>query len=144
MWRPRASRQVSQEAPAGRPLAPEALVLRGGTLRVESLHKSVEVSVEKLKRPGLSVFAAEGVSRAELLEMSPQVRHPLLSFSTAERIYNAGFEMEQTFSLPHYTVWLPEDWEASSALRAFTAAFDPPLRRQQVTEPPPGSATGDG
>jgi len=66
---------------------------------VESLHKSVVVSVEKLKRPGLSVFAAEGVSRAELLEMSPQVRHPLLSFSTAERIYNAGFEMEQTFSL---------------------------------------------
>lgn len=48
------------------------------------------------------------------------------------RIYDAGFEIEQTGTSPHHTVWLPPDWQVTEALERLKDAFDPPVQRTDV------------
>jgi hypothetical protein len=110
-------------------LPDDALVIGGGTLRRTDLERSVETSIPKLGRPALSVFSAEVRVPADLIESAgARLRHPQLCLSSAGRLRVAGFELQQTFEPPHYSVWLDEtNWREQ--LRAFGAAFDPPVRR---------------
>lgn len=110
-----------------------ALVVRGGTLRLEDLERAAETAEVRFKRPGLSVFAADLADPLALVEqVGAKLPHPVLSFSTMGRIRDKGLELEQTSTPPHHTVWLPEVQDREYWLRAFRSAFDRPVERSKL------------
>lgn len=112
-------------------LPADALVVRGGTMQMSDLLKSVEVATLKFKRPGISVYAADVVSRRDLL-LQATVPHPQVRFSTMGMIREAGFEVEQTLKPPHHTIWLPENEDSQFWLARLERLFGPPVVRQHA------------
>ena len=108
-------------------LPDDALVLRGGTMRMADLLRTAEHCVVKHGRPGVSVFAADVASLDELLAQCV-VPHGHIRLSTVGRLRALGFTVEQTGPPPHHTVWLPagdrEHW-----LKVLERAFDEPIAR---------------
>lgn len=114
-------------------LPDEALVVRGGTLRLGDLHRAAEVARVKMKRPGLSVFAADvGEPAALVAAVASTLHHTSLSFTTVGRLREKGFELEQTGDPPHHTVWLPESEDQDYWVREFRMSFDRPVRRDAL------------
>lgn len=99
-------------------------------MQMTDMLRGVEVAMSRLKRPGLSVFAADVATPRDLVLQSvlPQAR---VRLSTLGRIRQAGFTVEQTFDPPHHTVWLPdEDW--SFWLARLEQAFDQPVTKADL------------
>lgn len=114
-------------------LPDDAVVVRGGTLRESDLLNSAEKAHLQLKRPGLSVFAADVPGPLALVELlGNRMLHQVVCVTTLGTLRKLGFELEQTFDPPHFTVWLDaEDLMASIGL--FRSAFSDPIRRSQLT-----------
>lgn len=131
-----ASRREATPSPGADRAAPwshpprDALVVRGGVLDEGDLKKAAERCEAVRGHPGISIYA-DRAKRHELLAAS-RLPHAMLSFTTAGRLYDAGFKIEQTQRFPHHTVSLPEDWRETDTLRRFRDAFDPPIRRSSV------------
>lgn len=111
----------------------DALVMRGGTLQRSDLERALILSRHKLKRPGLSVFAADVPTPGDLLDLKPLPNHQL-AFTTVARLEDAGFALEQTGDWPHHTTWLPEDNLSDDGywLQMFCRAFDKPVHRDKL------------
>jgi hypothetical protein len=105
--------------------------MRGGTLKISDLTKAIETCEVVRGRPGISVDAALVTNGAALLSQS-RIHHRLVSFSTAQRIYDAGFDLEQTGTWPHHTLWLPAGWRTGDVLQRLKDAFDAPVDRSDV------------
>lgn len=118
-------------ATSGIQLPDDALVVRGGLLQLEDLENAVEVSLVKMKRPGLSVFAVDIDDPETLLEtVGRRVPHPTVSFTRMGRLRQKGFQVEQTLVPPHHSVWLPEEDDREFWLREFRNSFDLPRSRE--------------
>lgn len=115
-------------------LPSDALVMRGGTLQRTDLERALTQSRHDLKRPGLSVWAADVPTTKDLFNLKP-LPHAQVSFTTVGRLEKAGFELEQTFDPPHYTAWLPPDDAEDDGfwLQMFCRAFDDPVPRETLT-----------
>lgn len=115
-------------------LPADALVMRGGTLQRSDLERALAMARHDLKRPGISVWAADVPSPQALFNLKPQP-HTKVSFTTVGRLSEAGFELEQTFDPPHYTAWLPPDEDAEDDgfwIQMFARAFDDPVPRETL------------
>jgi hypothetical protein len=122
------------KAVIGGPTLPDsAPVVRGGTLRVSDLRKSADKALQTQQRYGLSVYAADVPSHADVLNAAgPRVVHAQVSLTTAGRLRQAGFQdIEQTQEPPHHTVWLADGSDAE--LKRFADAFDVPVPKASVT-----------
>lgn len=108
-------------------LPDDALVIRGGTLLPSDLQRSVLKAIKELRRPALSIFSADVLIPADLVESAgSRLIHTSVCLSTAGRLRKAGFVLEQTFEPPHYSVWLSEtNWH--DQLSTFRSAFDVPV-----------------
>lgn len=112
-------------------LPDDAWVIRGGLNSLVTLTNSVEKSLVEWERPALSIFAGDAPSPLDVIEASG-VPHPQICVSTVGRLRAAGFtEIEQTLDPPHYSIWLPAEWEA--CLDRFREAFDLPRPRSSFT-----------
>ena len=116
-------------------LPDDALVMRGGTLQRSDLEKAVLKAKRVMHRAGLTVYAADVNTPGDLYNLKP-LPHAQLCFTTAGRLREAGFELEQTFETPHYTAWLPPDDEEDEGfwLQMFCRAFDQPVPRADVAK----------
>ena len=85
---------------------------------------SAELTAERSNRPGISVFGGEGLELERVLARH-SIPHPKVRTTTAGRLREADFEIEQTGRPGHFTIWLPD--MTDNALVRLVAAFDPPV-----------------
>jgi hypothetical protein len=114
-----------------RPLSDDAVLIRGGNMRLGALRRSARDDLPCLGRLGLSVFGADGVSPAEILAAIPG-RFPwqVVRLSTAGAVRRGGFEVEPTGQAMHQTIWLPGDDEET--LATLVRLFGPLLSRADL------------
>lgn len=116
----------------GRPdLEPDAIVVRGGVMSVESVRRRVLKDSARLRRRtgiryGLSA-AADSIPLSELVARAP-IPHPELQKTTVRRLREAGFTIEPTFAYPHCTINLGGEL-TDEVVRNLIEAFDPPEER---------------
>jgi hypothetical protein len=87
------------------------------------LRKSAETALEVTGRMGLSVYAGDDVTLEDLVTAA-RMPYGQVRRTTAGRLRERGFRLEQTGRPRHYTVLLPDANETT--LRRFIDAFDIP------------------
>jgi hypothetical protein len=100
-------------------------------MAVEQLRRNAEDTRRKMGRPGISVFAADVGTHAEVIQAAGvRLPHQLLRLSWAGRL-QPTFPLEPTLTAPHHTIWLPVAYDDDTLLDV-ADRFDPPLPREQV------------
>jgi len=123
---------LQSPSPSASGLSDQGWVIRGGTMQTQSLLLAVDKAERQLGRPGISVYAADSPTVAELLvRLGPRLPHPQICVTRVGRLRCAGFEIEQTGELPHHTLWLPKDRSSADAIRLLRVTFDPSRHRSQ-------------
>ena len=103
------------------------VVVRGGLLTPESVQRTAERCRREYGFLGLSVYAAIGISVAELVATVAQIgpdRYPQIRLSTFAVVRAAGFPMWPTNRYPHFSLVLPALDEVT--LERLNACFGPP------------------
>jgi hypothetical protein len=108
-------------------VAPDIVLIRGGTMGLRDLEYSANVCKTKTGRPGVSVFGGAGLTVREVIKRSG-IPHPKLRTCVVRKLEEAGFKVEQTGDNPlHYTVWLPRARAIHEELKDLARLFDEPL-----------------
>jgi hypothetical protein len=110
-----------------------AIALRGGEMFLSDLEKNAANTRERLGRPGLSVWAADGLAPGALLALiGTKLPHPKIRMATVRVLREAGFEVEPTLREYHHTIWLPAGYTPDTLL-AVADRFEPPIAREDLT-----------
>ena len=112
-------------------LPDDAVVVRGGQMRLWDLERSVDCCEAELGFPGVSVFAAAGLDEREVVQAAaPLGRFSWISTAQAGRLRRLGCELVPTRRAPHFTLKVPgKDRRALkdvSALFHFSLSSLPP------------------
>ncbi|WP_147805365.1 hypothetical protein [Microbacterium sp. R1] len=92
------------------PLSPGDYVVRGGAFERAPTLQSFERCLKVHGVAAISVAASAGGQPNEIVTMSPILRRiENHSWSTVQRLNDAGFELVATGKKPHYTLLLPSD-----------------------------------
>ena len=94
----------------------------------ESVRRSAQVSMQIYGLFGLSVFAAAGLTAAELVASVPELgpdRHRQVRTGTVGRLRSAGFPLVPTQDQPHYDVVLPDLGDPT--LERLQTCYDPAI-----------------
>ena len=103
------------------PLPDEAVVIRGGMMKLADLRNSVETTYRATDTHGLSAWA--GVTDAEILEAINNIYHRWVCITTAKRIRSAGYEVVLTGRPRHCTIKF-EAQPTDEDLKSLTDEFD--------------------
>jgi hypothetical protein len=114
-------------------LPDDGLLVRGGLMLPEDLWTAAETARVTMRRPGISAFGGESVTLEDVLAQHP-IRHAQFRRTTAGRVREAGFELEQTGRAGHYTIWVP-DTDHETLIR-LADSFDPPERNPHAGRVP--------
>lgn len=114
-----------------RHLPDDAIVVRGGTMKLSDLRKTAEVCHAKQGIWGISVRSSPD---AYAVDLAADIRHEVIRQSTAGQVREAGFEIYPSGSKPnHCTIVLdppgggkPSDEELQRLVRAFGGVQDRP------------------
>lgn len=112
-------------------LSPQAVVVRGGTMRLSDLEKAAKACKAKKGRPGISVYASADLTVSELIEQSG-IGHRVVRLSTAGKLAGAGFTLEQSGAPLHHTVWMPRQATLDEELKTLANLFDEAIRVDQI------------
>lgn len=86
----------------------DALVVRGGEMKRDSLNAGARVFFRQYGVYAFSVCAREGYSLIDLYSVSPQLqRYRKCRVTTAQSLLDLGCEFRATFRSPHYSLVLP-------------------------------------
>ena len=106
----------------------EALVVRGGLMKLVTTRISVDTCLARRGYYGLSFFGDNDLSLDEIVDLGP-IEHAMVRVSTAGRVRQAGYEPERTGTYPHLTVRFdisPTDDELVELAAAFDSAIPNP------------------
>jgi len=92
------------------PLSPTDYVIRGGAFEKEPTIRSFDRCLKVHGVAAVSAAASAGAQPNEIIAMSRILRRiEHHSWSTVEKLQNAGFDLVATGDAPHYTLLLPSD-----------------------------------
>ncbi len=101
-------------------------------MKLKELRRSAEKARRELKRPGLSVFGADGMSVPTLLAaVGDRLPHPVVRLSTAGALRSNGFEVVATQAEYHQSIWV-SPYYTDDELERLTSLFGPPISRRDV------------
>lgn len=130
--RPTLGVKVLEEGHSLPAISDDAIVARGGEMKLKELRKSVGEARRKLGRPGLSVFGADGMSVPTLLvAVGDRLPHPVVRLSTAGALRRNGFDVEATLAEYHQSIWT-SSYCTDEELERLTSLFGPPISRYNV------------
>ena len=89
------------------------LVLRGGSSSHTALRPKIRRSIELFGVPLVSVVVIESTHLERALKSRVLAGYKVVTGSTVHEVTAAGFRLIPTFSLPHYSVELPDGSETS-------------------------------
>lgn len=119
-------------SPSDSGLSDRGWVIRGGTMQTQPLLLAIDKAERQLGRAGISVYAADLPTVAELLaSIGSRLPQPQICVTQAGGLRCVGFEIEKTGEPPHHTLWLPTDRSRADAIRLLRATFDGPRHRSQ-------------
>lgn len=102
------------------------VVVRGGEMTSEFVHRSATAAHDELGIYALSVFLVLDEPLAELCAREPFLaRYGKVRLSTVGELREAGFAIIPTLARPHYDIVLPD--LQPSTLGRLDACFDPPV-----------------
>lgn len=111
------------------------VAIRGGQLDRSRLAHSAELAArdERIGRPALSVFVADGDQRREAVRKAARsVPHATVHVAEIQDLLSDGFRLQQTGrNSDHYTVTWPETWDLAPALERFIGCFGPNERKPE-------------
>lgn len=102
------------------------VVVRGGQMTSEFVHRSATAAHDELGIYALSVFLALDDPLDELCAREPFLaRYGKVRFSTVGALREAGFPLIPTLDRPHYDIVLPD--LQPSTLERLDGCFEPPV-----------------
>lgn len=119
-------RGTDERTPAGG-LPPDAVVVRGGVMRIELLSAQADYAATVIGVRSLSFWASPtldeaGIVRAARGYASQNLRHKKIRVSTAGAIAQAGFQLHHSGLPEHFQILLPDpgqDFRLARLIRAF-------------------------
>jgi hypothetical protein len=103
-------------------------------MQTQSLLLAIDKAERQLGRPGISAYAADVPTVAELLmKLGSRLPQPQICVAQVSGLRCAGFEIEQTAEPPHHTLWLPTDRTRAQAIRLLRDAFGIPRHRSKFS-----------
>lgn len=101
-------------------------------MQMQSLLLAIDKAERQLGRPGISVYAANSPTVAELLaRLGPRLPQPQICVTQVGELRCAGFEIEQTAEPPHHTLWLPTNRTRAEAIQLLRLTFGIPRHRSE-------------
>lgn len=103
-----------------------AVVVRGGSMKVDFVRRRATVAYERLGVYAISVFLALDESVGALCRREPRLRgYGKIRLSSVDRLRAAAFVLLPTFTRPHYSIVLSDLSESS--LDRLEVCFDAPI-----------------
>lgn len=120
------------------PLPDDAIVVRGGVGAPETIAVNAQSTFDTDGFWGVSGFSAAGLSADEIAQLvyeQGRLPHPRVRTSTARRIRDAGFQIEETQDdYPHVDIFVPPDPSAELCSQ-LADAFDDPIPNPALPNP---------